>query len=337
MPSPTPSNQILVRELELARQEAAFFRACLGLVTPHDRPSVRYSVILQQAKDFDVAKMCRWLQVSESGYYAWLKRPPSKRSLRQVELAIHVKRVFEASNDTYGYRRINAQLADEAISTCEQVVHKIMREHDLKPCRPAVWRHIPEADLDAQPKAPLLLDTFSSADPGIKLCGDITQIDTNEGKGFLATVIDLFNREVIGWSFDDNYRADLICTCIDNAYSAGLVDTNAVFHSDHGSQYGSRNFRIRLRTLAVIPSMAPVGSCFHNPVAESFFATLKRELSDRTTFVSLAQARASITNYIDQWYNRRRLHSALGYQPPRAVRLAYRPAHPEKNRSLKSK
>ena len=223
-------------------------------------------------------RMCSWAGVSDSGFYAWQKREPSATASRRCDLAVEIRRVHEASNGTAGNRKVHAQLAIDGITVCDRLVREIMAEEGLKSCHPAPWRHLTQSD--GTPPAPDLIGRdFTAARPGIRLIGDITQIDTWEGPVFLATVIDLFNREIVGYKMDDNHRAELVCAAMVMARQNRRVRRRAIFHSDRGAEYTSGDYRKCLRANGrVRASMGNVGCAYDNAVAESFFASLKKEL-----------------------------------------------------------
>lgn len=274
----------------------------------------------EKPSEFPVARMCTWAGVSESGFYAWRRRTPSATARRREWLAGEVARVFGASNGVFGYRKVHAQLADEGIVVCDRLVRDLMAEQGLESCHPAPWRHLTQPD--GTPPAPdLIARDFTATRPGVRLVGDITQIDTWEGPVFLATVIDLYNREVVGWAMAEHHRAELVCAAIEMARRNRRVRRRAVFHSDRGAEYTSRAFRHCLRSNGRIrSSMGQVGCAFDNAVAESFFAALKKELVHRTEFPTRSHAEEAVANYIEIFYNHRRPHQALGYATPAAYR-----------------
>ena len=197
-----------------------------------------------------------------------------------------------------------------------------MARQGLVSCHPAPWRAATESDGSARPDD-LIRRDFTATRPGVRLVGDITQIDTWEGPAYVSTVIDLYSKEVVGWSFADNYHTDLVVASIAMEHRNGRVRRRAVFHSDRGSQYTSTQFKKCLKAVRMRGSMGRVGSCYDNALAESFFASLKKELVDRMVFPTRAHAEKAIANYIEVWYNRQRLHSAIGYRPPSEVREAF--------------
>jgi putative transposase len=276
-------------------------------------------LIEAEKANFSVARMCFWAGVSVSGFYAWRRSGVSATAQVRVELAVGVRRVFDASNGTYGYRRVHAQLVREGHVCCDKLVAQIMAEEGLVSCHPAPWRYRTEQG-DGPGPVDLIRRDFTARRPGVRFVGDITQIDTWEGPAYLSTMIDLFNREIAGWSMADNYRADLVCDTVAMARRNGRVRRRAIFHSDRGSQYTSKQFVTCLRSNRMRGSMGRVGTCYDNAVAESFFASLKKELVDRTVFPTREHARKAIANYIEIWYNRMRLHSGLDYQTPNEAR-----------------
>lgn len=276
-------------------------------------------------KKFTVVKMCAWLGVSTSGYYEWRDRPESATSQRRAYLARLVQAIFEASDETYGHRRVHAQLARQGEACTPELVRGIMRELALVPCQPQPWRHsLTQADGSAGPIPDLMMRDFTATAPGEKMVGDITYIPTWEGWIYLATVIDCHTKEVIGWAMDDNYRTPLIERAIHMAARNYAIPPGAIFHSDRGSNYTSHQFAETLASLGIRQSVGRTGICFDNSLAESFFATLKNELVHRTVYPTRIRARADIARYIELRYNRQRLHSGLGYRTPNEVYIEYR-------------
>ena len=265
--------------------------------------------------------MCRWAGVSVSGFYSW-RRQQKKRVVRESTVDRAVKRVFDHSNSTYGYRRVFEQLLIERVGCSEREVRRSMRRQRLVSCQPKPWRYKTQPGPGSAP-VDLVRQRFWASRPGIRFVGDITQVDTWEGPLFLSTMIDLFNGEVSGWSMADNYHTDLVCETVSMAKRNGRVRRRAIFHSDRGSQYTSKQFGVHLKAMRMRGSMGKVGTCYDNALAESFFASLKKELVHRTVFPSREKARSAIANYIEIWYNRQRLHSSHGYRPPSEVRETF--------------
>lgn len=268
--------------------------------------------------------MCCWAEVSESGYHAWRRTGPTPTARRRAELTTAVKRVWEASNRCYGYRKVHVELVRSGVACSDGMVRSIMADNGWESCHPRPWRVMTEQDPAARPAPDLIGREFRAARPGTATVGDITQIDTWEGPVFLATVIDLCSKEVIGWAMADHYQADLVCDAVVMAKRNHRLQRRAIFHSDRGSQYTSKTFRKCLKHNRMRQSMGKVGYCFDNALAESFFASLKKELCDRTVFATRAICIERVANYIEVFYNRRRLHQGLGYRTPAEIREQYR-------------
>ncbi len=260
--------------------------------------------------------MCRWLGVSKSGFYEWRSRPESVTAERRKKLALIIKKIFDDSEGTYGYRRIAAQLARQGTVAGAELVRKLMRELGLVACQPRPWRPSTTVQGQAGPIPDLVRRDFSAETPGAKVVGDITYIPTWEGWLYLATAIDCATRKVIGWAMGDNYRTPLITAAIEMAARNIDLPGGAIFHSDRGSNYTSGEFAAVLERLQIRQSVGRTGICFDNSLAESFNAALKVERVHRTAYPTRKKAREDIARYIELRYNRTRLHSALAYRTP---------------------
>lgn len=271
---------------------------------------------------YPVEFMCERLGVSKSGYYDWRSRPESATAQRYEELKQLVMKAFETSDSTYGYRRIHAQMLRWGVAAGPELVRRLMRDLGLRPCQPRPKRW---SLTQAAPRlVPDLVGRDFTADaPGKKLVGDITYIPTGEGWLYLATVIDCCTKEVIGYAMDDHYQTPLISRAIRNAARNRRLSHGAIFHSDRGSNYMSTQYADVLRQLGLRRSAGRTGICYDNSMAESFFGTLKNERVSRVTYPTREAARRDITRYIEHWYNHRRLHSAIGYRPPREVHAEF--------------
>ena len=266
---------------------------------------------------YPVKKMCLWLSVSASGFFDWKKRPASLTSERRERLKVLVADAFNLSDGTYGYRRIHAQLTRWGVPCGPELVRGIMRELDLQPCQPRPWRFALTEQDGREHRIPDLVEQDFTADtPGTKLIGDITYIPTWEGWLYLATVIDCHTRMVIGYAMGEDYKTPLISAALHNAAHNVTLDTDAIFHSDRGSNYTSYEFAGTVRELGLRQSVGRTGICYDNAMAESFFAALKNERVHRTAYPTRAHAKADIVRYIKFWYNPKRLHSGLGYKSP---------------------
>lgn len=268
--------------------------------------------------------MRRWLVVSTSGYYEWRGRPESATALRRDGLKLRIVKIFDGSDETYGHRRVHADLVRQGERCSVELVRGLMRELQLVPCQPRPWRHsLTDQDPAAGPIPDLLARDFTAEEPGVKMVGDITYIPTWQGRVLLATVIDCYTKAVIGWAMDDNYRTPLVTAAITMAARNHDLRPAAVFHSDRGSNYTSAEFGKVLRDLDIRQSVGRTGICYDNAMAESFFAVLKNERVHRTQYPTRQHATKDVARYIELRYNSKRLHSGLGYKTPHEVHTEY--------------
>ena len=275
-------------------------------------------------KKYTITVMCGWLQVSTAGYYEWRDRPVSATTRRRDWLTLLIGRAFDDSDETYGHRRIHAQLARWGVRCTLELVRAVMRDLGLVPCQPQRWRHcLTEADPGAGPIPDLVDRDFTADAPGQKMVGDITYISTWEGWVYLATVIDCHTKAVVGWAMDDNYKTPLIEKAMRMAARNYNLAPGAIFHSDRGSNYTSSQFAATLASLDLRQSVGRTGICYDNAMAESFFAALKNERVHRTEYPTRRHAIADIVRYIEFRYNSVRLHSGLGYKTPHEVHNEY--------------
>ena len=265
--------------------------------------------------------LCEVLQVTRSGYYAWRDRPQSRRQQRRAELMKQIRQVHEESRATYGSPRVTPELNDRGLDVCENTVARYMREAGLavKPRK----RFVPRTtDSDHEhPIAPNRLERdFAASAPDRKWACDLTYIFTEEGWLYLSVVIDLFSRKLVGWSMSDDLKASGVAEALQMAVARRRPgpDAGLLHHSDRGVQYACARYRALLAEHGIACSMSRPGNCYDNALAESFFGTLKTELVHRTRYATRAQARASVFEWIECWYNRRRRHSSLGYLSPEA-------------------
>jgi transposase InsO family protein len=270
-----------------------------------------------------ITRMCAWLGVSKSGFYEWRSRPESATAARRAELRLLIKKAFDDSDGTYGYRRLAWQLARWGIAAGAALVRRLMRERGLVACQPRPWRPSTTWQGQAGPIPDLVNRDFTASVPGQKMAGDITYIPTWEGWAYLATVIDCATRKVMGWAVDDNYRTPLIAKAIGMAARNMDLPADAVFHSDRGSNYTSAGFAGVLERLGIRQSVGRTGICYDNALAESFNAALKAGRVHRTAYPTRKRAAEDIARYIELRYNRARLHSGLGYKTPQEVHDEY--------------
>lgn len=270
-----------------------------------------------------IERMCRWLGVSRSGYYEWLNRPASATAQRRERLKIKIQALFEASDGSYGYRRLHQALLRAGEQVGPELVRELMREQGLVACQPRQWRATTIQDGEQTATPDLVGRDFTAETPGCKLVGDISYIRTWTGWLYLATVIDCFNREVIGYAMADQLRTSLVGDALEMAARNHTLAARCIFHSDRGTQYTSTEFAAKLGELGLRQSLGRTGCCYDNALAESFFAALKNERVYRTVYPTRNRAKQDIARYIEIFYNRQRLHSALGYRTPHEVRSEY--------------
>jgi transposase InsO family protein len=289
--------------------------------------SARYEFIDAQKALYPIVRMCDWLGVSRSGFYEWTTRAESATARRRAELSLLVRKMFDDSDGTYGYRRVHAALARRGVRASPELVRALMRALGLQPCQRRPWR--PTTTVAGQGAAvPDLVNRDFTADaPGTKLVGDITYIASWEGFLYLATVVDCHTKECVGYAMADHMRTDLVIAALDMAARNGRLTDGAIFHTDRGTQYLSTAFAEHTARLGVRRSVGRTGVCFDNAAAESFNAAVKVERVNRTVYPTREHARKDVTRYIELRYNTRRLHSALGYRTPREAYHDYINTH----------
>jgi transposase InsO family protein len=268
-------------------------------------------------QDGNVAKACQLLEVSRSAYYEWSHHQPSRRQLDDEALGERIQAIYDESRGTYGWPRVHRALRAESIHASRKRVARIMRQKGLVGRCRRRWTKTTTPDPEAA-AVDLLKRTFG---PGtVELdriyVGDITYIWTWEGWAYLATVIDLASRRVVGWALADHMRASLVCDALRMAIEARRPGPGLIFHSDRGTQYTSAEFRQLLDANQITQSFSRPRQCWDNAVAESWFATLKLELIDRQSWATRAQVRRAVFEFVEVFYNRKRLHSSLGFMSP---------------------
>ena len=266
--------------------------------------------------DFPVRTLCQVLQVSPSGYYAWQQRPPSQRSLDDAVLTERIRAIHAASDENYGSPNIHAELRDEGTRVGRKRVARLMRLAGLRGVsRRRSFVVTTQRDSKQRP-APDLVKRQFVADAANQLwVADMTYVPTWAGFIFLAIVLDVWSRRIVGWAIGETMTADLVLDALNMAITQRRP-ASVIHHSDQGSQYTSVAFGQRCAKMGVRPSMGSVGDAYDNAMAESFFASLECELIDRRSFQSKAEARLALFTYIEGWYNPRRRHSALGRISP---------------------
>jgi putative transposase len=266
-----------------------------------------------------VQVMCDILEVSRSGFYDWNGRDKSRQEKHRAALTIQIKVAFEESRRTYGSPRLTRELSGGGYRACRNTIAKIMRKEGLFGRRPK--RFVPKTTDSAHdlPIAENILDRQFKAGAGTPAwVTDITYIPTREGWLYLAAVMDLRTREILGWAMADNMRVELVHDALSMAIARRTPGEHLLHHSDRGTQYACQGYRKLLAERQITSSMSRTGNCYDNAVMESFWATLKTEEVYRHDYLTRQQATAAIFNYIEIFYNRQRRHSALGYVSPEA-------------------
>jgi putative transposase len=264
--------------------------------------------------------MCRLFLVSNSGFYYWLNHPKGKRHVESALLLNQISEIHSDSKKVYGSPRIAAKLAEKGIRASRPRVARIMRKAGIQSVIRRKWVKTTDSDHPHPVAENVLNRDFSAAGPGEKWVSDLTYIRTGGGWVYLTTVIDLADRKVIGWSLSDNMEAkNTTVDAFQMAKANRRIGDTLIFHSDQGVQYACSEFRQQLMGLPIIQSMSRKGNCWDNAVAESFFKTMKTEMVYQTTFKTKRQAYLAIFEYIEVWYNRKRIHSSLGYLTPLEV------------------
>lgn len=262
-----------------------------------------------------VRAMCRALDVSPSGFYAARTRAPSARAVADAELSSRIRVIHEESRGTYGMPRVHAELAAGGVRIGRKRVARLMRLENLEGVSRRRKTFTTVRDRDARPAPDLVERDFTATAPDQLWVADITYVPTWAGFLYLAVVLDVWSRRVVGWAMATHLRTELVLEALDMAVEQRRP-TNVIHHSDQGCQYTSVAFGLRCREVGIKPSMGSVGDAYDNALCESFFATLECELIDRRRFQSQAEARMAVFDFIEGFYNPRRRHSALDYASP---------------------
>ena len=277
---------------------------------------MKYAFIAFHEKEFSVKRMCRVLRVGRSGYYAFCKRPQSAREKANLELLIRVREVFFRSRKTYGSVRIRRYFLKKGMSISRHRVARLMKEDHLVPKKAAKWHPQTTKQQMGARTAPNILDQdFRASFPNQKWVGDITYIETAEGWLYLAVILDLFSRRIVGWSMGERINTELVEGALEMAIASRHPSGEILHHTDRGCQYTSEGYWKKLLDAGFRVSMSRTGNPYDNAAMESFFATLKGECVDKP-FKTRAEAKSIIFEYIEVWYNRERMHSTLGYLSP---------------------
>ena len=280
--------------------------------------------------EFPVIKMCEALGLKPNTYYRWKKQEEARRAKRSREekLISEIERIFKASDKTSGYRTIQKELTEKGEEISKYKVRRLMRENGFYPETGTKYRPFHNGKTDGKYKENKIRQQFRSERPGELLAGDITYIKTRIGWRYLAVVMDLWNREVIGYAISRKIDTELVNTAMRNALAKQKAGNLCIFHSDRGSQYASKSYQELLEKNGIEGSMSRPGCPYDNSCVESFFATLKKERIYRRDYVTESELRRDMFRYIELFYNRKRRHSYLGYKSPVDYRMDY-----EKNKA----
>ena len=284
---------------------------------------MKYEFVKQHRRQWSVERMCRVLGISPSGYYNWRCRPVSQRARANRQLVKQIKRIHQASQATYGSRRIHAELIEQGHPCGHNRVARLMRQHGIRAKQRRRRRRTTIRD-GRHPVAPNRLDRqFEAIAPDRKWLTDISYIHTSEGDLYLAVVLGLYSRKVVGWSMATRMGVELTLSALQMALQQRRPATDLLHHSDRGSQYTAQLYQDLLKQQRCQVSMSGKGNCYDNAPIESFFGTLKTELVYHQRYQTRAEAKTDIFRYIEGFYNRRRRHSALGYQSPEQFEQAF--------------
>lgn len=276
---------------------------------------MKFAFIADHREEYPITLMCRVLGVSTSGYYAWQGRPVCKRQQANKRLLTEIQAIHERSRQTYGSPRIHAELRARGIVCGRGRVARLMRLNEVVARRRKRYKVTTKVDTRSPVAPNVLARDFTAKRPNAKWLADITYIDTYEGWLYLAAVMDVYSRRIVGWSMHSRMKTELVEAALHMALGQRDHDEDLLHHSDRGSQYTSDDYQTLLTQAQITPSMSGTGNCYDNAMMESFFATLKTECAD-SRFATRAEARQAIFEFIEVWYNRQRRHSALNYLTP---------------------
>lgn len=276
-----------------------------------------YRLIEAQKTGFPVQFMCRVLGVSRSGYYDWRGRPPSRRSLQDAALTEKISEIHQRSRETYGSPRVHAELKAIGTRCSRKRVERLMREAGIRGClRGCRRKGSTRRGRGARPAEDLLKRDFAATQANRVWVADITYVATGEGFLYLAFILDVYSRRIVGWAMENHLKTELVVDALRMAVWRRKPAPGLIHHSDQGVQYTALSFTERLREVGITPSMGRTGTALDNAMAESFVSTLKAELVSNLELPSRQAAKTAIFEYLETFYNTRRLHSSLGYRSP---------------------
>ncbi len=277
---------------------------------------MRFRFIDAERASYPIVTLCRCLQVSRAGYYAWRRRPPSARSIENAELRVAIRASHKASRGTYGSPRIHRDLRDEGRRVSRKRVASLMAAEGLQGSHKRRFRTTTDSNHGSPIAANLLMREFEAPAPDVAWATDLTYLRTLEGWLYLAVILDMFSRRVVGYAIGDRIDTSLVLQALDRALASRPGAREVLVHADRGSQYASSDFRHALDHAKLVLSMSRRGNCWDNAVAESFFGTLKTELFLGEPLHGAAMTEAMVVDYIDGFYNPIRRHSSIGYTSP---------------------
>jgi len=277
---------------------------------------MKYAFIKEQVCNHSVVVLCRSLNVSRSGYYSWRARKPSANAVENNSLARNISGIHKETLYTYGSPRMHVELLDRGHQTSRGRVERLMKKRGLAAIQGKKYKRTEQNRNNESPVANILNRNFKAAAPNEKWVSDITFIQTREGFLYLAVVLDLYSRAIVGWSMSHRIDENLVQDALSMAVERREINNGLLLHSDQGSQYKANGYQQRLRDLKITCSMSRKGECHDNAVAESFFHSLKTELVCEQVYKNRSVARQAIFKYIEVFYNRKRRHSTLGYKSP---------------------
>jgi putative transposase len=277
---------------------------------------MKYQFIEHHKREFPIVLMCNVLGVSESGFYAWRKRSPCQRQREDARLTEEIRQVFAGHQGRYGSPRIHRELQDQGRNTSRKRVARLMREADMSARRKQRRGSTTRRDLSHAVAPNVLNREFTANEPNQKWVTDITYIPTAQNWLYLAVILDVYSRAVVGWSMSACCDEALVESALKMAVAQRRPQAGLLHHSDRGCQYTSHAYRRQLEVLGIVVSMSRKGNCWDNALMESFFGSLKEECVASTVYLTHEQARCSLFEYLEVYYNRQRRHSSLGYVSP---------------------
>ncbi|PCJ19463.1 MAG: IS3 family transposase [SAR86 cluster bacterium] len=277
---------------------------------------MRFAFVAEHSNQHSTTRLCLVMKVSRRGYYGWLNRPDSQRTLANRELLIKIKHLFYQHREVYGAPRICRALLKQEIECGLNRVAQLMRDNEIVPKTVKKFRVTTDSRKSRHPAKNILDRKFSADRPNEKWVADVTYIPTREGWLFLATVLDLYSRKIVGWSMSDRLLSELAQKALQSAIDARRPAAGLIVHSDRGKEYYAGEYQQLLKKYSFVCSMSRRGDCWDNAVMESFFHSMKVEEIHHHDFKTRAEARTTLFDYIEIFYNRQRLHSSIGYQSP---------------------